>query len=322
MGSHLCELLIASGFDVVCVDNFSTGCQENIKPLMNSPRFELIQADVTEACHVCGPVGYVFHLASPASPIDYLRLPLETLRAGSLGTENALRLARGKGARFLIASTSEVYGDPEVHPQRESYWGRVNPIGPRAVYDEAKRYAEAVTMTYRRLYGTDVAIARIFNTFGPRMRTDDGRVVPAFIAQALRNAPFTINGDGQQTRSLCYVTDIVEGLLALMSSTVSGPVNLGGTEELTVRELAESIAVLAGTAEPRFVFRPMPEDDPVRRRPDISLARTQLDWRPRTGLREGLQRTIEWYAARGGDHALRASDREITDTRLLLTPKK
>ncbi|MFG3051506.1 NAD-dependent epimerase/dehydratase family protein [Kitasatospora sp. NPDC048239] len=296
IGSHLCERLVEQGIAVVCVDDFSTGRRENLAGLIDSPLFRLVEADVSEPFTVEGPVDYVAHLASPASPFDYLRLPLETLRVGSAGTENALRLAVANRARFLLTSTSEVYGDPAEHPQRESYWGNVNPIGPRAVYDEAKRYAEAVTSAYRRTLGADTAIARLFNCFGPRMRRDDGRVVPTFVGQALAGEPLTLNGSGEQTRSLCYVDDTVRGLLALLFSDLSGPVNIGGTGELTVREIAELIAREAGV-ELRTVHQPLPQDDPGRRCPDIGIARTRLGWKPEVPTAEGLHRTMAWWTA-------------------------
>ncbi|MDP9863637.1 MULTISPECIES: SDR family NAD(P)-dependent oxidoreductase [Streptosporangium] len=295
IGSHLCESLIAQGCSVICVDNMSTGDPENLAEVERSPRFRLVQADVTEPFTVDQPVDHVVHLASPASPLDYLRMPLETLRVGSAGTENALRVAVAHRARFVLASTSEVYGDPAQHPQLESYWGNVNPVGPRAVYDEAKRYAEALTAAYRRTLGADTAIARLFNSFGPRMRRNDGRIVPTFIDQALTGRPLTINGSGEQTRSLCYVDDTVRGLLALMCSSVPGPVNIGATQELSVREIAELIAREVGV-ELRTVSQCLPVDEPGRRCPDIEAARTQLGWKPEMHVAEGLRRTLEWWS--------------------------
>ena len=296
LGSHLCERLLGEGVEVVCLDDFSTGTPANVEHLLPDPRFHLLRCDVTEFVHVPGPVDLVLHFASPASPVDYLRLPLETLKVGSTGTLHALGLAREKGARFLLASTSETYGDPQVHPQPETYWGHVNPVGPRGVYDEAKRYAEALTMAYRRSRDVDTAIVRIFNTYGPRMRPDDGRAIPTFIRQALRGEPLTVAGDGSQTRSVVYVDDEVDGLLALLRSDLAGPVNIGGPEERSVLELAETIREVCGSGGPvRFV--PRPEDDPSVRRPDITLARTRLGWEPRTGLREGLERTVAWFRA-------------------------
>jgi dTDP-glucose 4,6-dehydratase len=288
LGSHLCEALLDRGAEVVCLDNFATG----------SPR-NLTGADVTRRVDVGGDVDLVLHLASAASPPDYLRLPVETLMAGSAGTLNALELAHSKGARFVLASTSEVYGDPLQHPQQESYWGNVNPVGPRSVYDEAKRYAEALTTAYRTARGTDTAIARIFNTYGPRMRPSDGRAVPAFACQALAGEPITVAGDGSQTRSICYVDDTVRGILALADSGVAGPVNIGNPAELTVMDLALLIRDLAGSASPiRHVERP--RDDPSRRCPDIGLAASALGWQPRVEPAEGLRRTIAWFAAERG----------------------
>ncbi|WP_026178337.1 NAD-dependent epimerase/dehydratase family protein [Streptomyces hokutonensis] len=298
VGSHLCEHLLSEGLDVVCVDNFCTGRKENLRQALKSPRFQLVTADVTELPAIEGPLDWVFHLASPASPVDYHRLPLETLRTGSRGTENVLICAVEKQARFLLASTSEVYGDPLQHPQREDYFGNVDPIGPRAVYDEAKRYAEAATMAYRRSRGANTTIARIFNTYGPRMRELDGRVVPTFISQALAGMPFTINGSGTQTRSLCYVTDLVTGLVALMVSDTPGPVNLGNPYELTVLEIAKRIAA-AARAEPEVVHRPLPMGDPLVRQPDIGRAQKLLGWTPEVPVDEGLGLTVEWYRTRG-----------------------
>ncbi|MEU0213429.1 NAD-dependent epimerase/dehydratase family protein [Streptomyces canus] len=297
VGSHLCEHLLSEGLDVVCVDNFCTGREENLRQALKSPRFQLVTADVTELPAIEGPLEWVFHLASPASPADYHRLPLETLRTGSRGTENVLICAVEKQARFLLASTSEVYGDPLQHPQREDYFGNVDPIGPRAVYDEAKRYAEAATMAYRRSRDANTTIARIFNTYGPRMRELDGRVVPTFISQALAGMPFTINGSGTQTRSLCYVTDLVAGLVALMAGDTPGPVNLGNPYELTVLEIAKRIAAAAGTA-PEVVHRPLPVGDPLVRQPDIGRARKLLGWTPEVPVDEGLRLTVEWYRTR------------------------
>ncbi len=297
LGSHLCERLVADGFDVVCVDDLSTGRPENVAALMGRPSFSLVVADASERLPVDGPVGYVLHLASPASPVDYLRLPLQTLRAGSRGTENALELAWSHDARFLLASTSEVYGDPAVHPQPEDYFGNVNPIGPRSVYDEAKRYAEAVTAAYRRTHDVDAVIARIFNTFGPRMRCDDGRVVTEFLGQALRSEPLTVYGDGSQTRTLCYVDDLVDGLLALLFSDLPGPVNLGGCEELSVTEIAGLVGQVLGR---RISLRlePPRADEPQRRRPDLSRARRLLGWSPQVPVHIGIARTARWYSDR------------------------
>jgi dTDP-glucose 4,6-dehydratase len=294
LGSHLCELLLSQGREVVCVDNYVTGQSQNIASFRDAAGFQFIEWDVSRPFRVDGPVDSVLHFASPASPIDYLRLPIQTLKVGALGTHNALGLAKEKGARFLLASTSEVYGDPLVHPQPEEYWGNVNPIGPRGVYDEAKRFAEAITMAYHRAHRIDTRIARIFNTIGERMRPDDGRAVPTFVTQALLQRPLTVHGDGSQTRSVGYVKDLVEGIMLLLGSDVTEPVNLGNPEEISVLELAKTVADLAGvSAEIRFVDRPV--DDPTVRRPDITRARTLLGWNPRTTLEEALGRTIAWF---------------------------
>ncbi|TQS40529.1 UDP-glucuronic acid decarboxylase family protein [Cryptosporangium phraense] len=297
LGSHLAASLCRRGDQVICVDNFSTGRRENIEPLLGDPSFTLIEADVTEGLDVPGPVDAVAHLASPASPPDYHRLPLETLAVGSRGTEYGLRLAARHRARFVLASTSEVYGDPVVHPQREEYWGNVNPVGPRSVYDEAKRYAEAVTMAYKRSYDLNAGIVRIFNTYGPRMRPQDGRVVTSFITQALVGDPLTIYGDGEQTRSFCYVDDLIAGIVAMIDSDVTGPINLGNPVEWTVARLAEEILRITGS--PSVIENhPLPTDDPTRRRPDITLARQLLGWEPVVPVEEGLRRTIDWFRSR------------------------
>jgi dTDP-glucose 4,6-dehydratase len=294
IGSHLCERLLERGTHVVCLDNFATGRAQNVAHLAGHPWFELMEADLTEPFTLEQPVDTVFHLASAASPPDYLRLPVETLEAGSLGTSNALECAERHGARLVLASTSEVYGDPLEYPQRETYWGNVNPVGPRSVYDEAKRYAESLTMAHHRARGADVGIARIFNCYGPRMRADDGRMVPTFVNQALEGRPLTVAGDGHQTRSLCYVDDTVRGLLALADSEVTGPVNIGSDEELSVLSLARVVLNVTGTrSEITFVERP--EDDPHFRRPDIRMADEVLDWRPRIRLEEGLRRTVAYF---------------------------
>ncbi|QIM20972.1 SDR family oxidoreductase [Phycicoccus sp. HDW14] len=294
LGSHLCEAYLARGAEVLCLDNFLTGTPENVAHLAPNPGFRLVRSDVTDYVHVGGPVDVVLHFASPASPIDYLNLPIETLKVGSIGTLHALGLARDKGARFVLASTSEVYGDPRVHPQPESYWGHVNPVGPRGVYDEAKRFAEAVALAYRNTHGVDTAIARIFNTFGPRMRPNDGRAIPTFIRQALRGEPVTVAGDGSQTRSVCFVDDLVGGVLALADSGEAGPVNLGNPHELSVLDLARWIVELCGsTSEVVFVERPV--DDPTVRRPDTTLAHERLGWSPSVGIEDGLRRTIGWF---------------------------
>ncbi len=304
LGSHLCERFRDDGYEVICLDSFLTGSPGNVEHLIGDPNFTLIRTDVTQYIHVPGPVDAVLHFASPASPIDYLKLPIETLKVGSLGTLHSLGLAREKNARFLIASTSEVYGDPQVHPQPESYWGHVNPVGPRGVYDEAKRFAEAITMAYRNAHGVDTAILRIFNTFGPRMRPDDGRAVPTFIRQALRDEPITVAGDGSQTRSICYVEDLVEGIVRLLDSGHPGPMNIGNPHELSMLQLAELIRDLAGSKS-EIVFVPRPQDDPTVRQPDITLARTELDWAPKVSVDDALKQTIAWFRRHPeliGDH--------------------
>ncbi|MET8978892.1 UDP-glucuronic acid decarboxylase family protein [Streptomyces sp. NPDC004539] len=295
LGSHLCRALLAAGSEVICVDNLCTGRLANVADLSGHPRFRFLEADVTEPFTVAGPVDAVAHLACAASPVDYFNLPVATLRAGGHGTYNMLTLARDKDARFLLASTSEVYGDPLVHPQTEEYWGNVNPVGPRAVYDESKRFSEAMTVAFRKEFGLDAGIARIFNSYGPSMRADDGRVVPTFITQALRGEPLSVMSDGRQTRSLCYVDDTVEGLLALLDSAEAGPVNLGNPNEISVLELAELIVEITGSHSPLTYIAPHP-DDPRRRKPDIGRARTRLGWEPRVALSDGLKRTVEWFA--------------------------
>ncbi len=294
IGSHLCERFLADGDDVICMDNFLTGTPDNVAHLFSNPHFTFIQQDVTTYIYVKGPVDAILHFASPASPVDYLELPIQTLKVGSLGTHKALGLAKEKGARFLLASTSECYGDPLVHPQNEDYWGNVNPIGPRGVYDEAKRFAEAMTMAYHRTHGVATRIVRIFNTHGPRMRLRDGRVVPNFIAQALRDEPITVYGDGSQTRSFCFVSDLVEGIVRLLRSDYTGPVNCGNPAEVTILEFAERIKKLT-RSKSEIVFRPLPVDDPKQRQPDITRARTLLGWEPKIGLEEGLRHTIEYF---------------------------
>ena len=293
IGSHLTETLLDQGHSVVGIDNLVTGDLGNIAHLRDRD-LEFIRHDVTRYIDVSGPVDLVLHWASPASPIDYLELPIQTLKVGSLGTHNALGLAKAKGAKFLIASTSEVYGDPQVHPQDESYWGNVNPIGPRGVYDEAKRFAEAITLAYHRYHGLDTRILRIFNTYGPRMRVRDGRAVPAFISQALRNEDVTIFGDGSQTRSFTYITDLVDGIIRLMLSDVNDPVNIGNPREMTLKALAETIVRMTG-ASSRLVYRPLPEDDPKVRQPDITRARTLLGWEPKVNVEDGLRITIDYF---------------------------
>ncbi len=297
IGSHLCEFLLGQGWEVVCMDNFVTGSPENVAPFQARPGFRLVRHNVTEYIRMDGALDWVLHLASPASPRDYLELPIQTLKVGALGTHNALGLAKAKGARFLLASTSEVYGDPLVHPQREDYWGNVNPVGPRGVYDEAKRFAEAITMAYHRTHGVDTRIARIFNCFGPRMRIDDGRAIPAFISQALAGQPLTVFGDGSQTRSFQYISDLIDGLWRLMQAPVNDPVNLGNPQEMTLLELAKRILRLTG-ARSEIVFRPLPTDDPKVRQPEIGRARALLGWEPRVDVDEGLRLTIDWFRRR------------------------
>jgi dTDP-glucose 4,6-dehydratase len=296
LGSHLTDALLAKGHRVICVDNLETGSLANIEH-NRSDEFVFVPRDLTHEIRIEEPVDFVYHLASPASPIDYLRLPLQTLKVGSYGTHNALGLAKFKRARFLLASTSEVYGDPQVHPQPETYWGHVNPIGPRGVYDEAKRFAEAMTLAYHRYHGVDTKIVRIFNTYGPRMRIRDGRAVPAFISQALRNEEVTIFGDGTQTRSFCYISDLVDGIIRLMLSSTNDPVNIGNPAEMTVEQMAQVIIDMTGSAS-RIVYRPLPEDDPKVRKPDITRARTLLGWEPKVALREGLGQTIEYFRSK------------------------
>ncbi|MER5995199.1 UDP-glucuronic acid decarboxylase family protein [Streptomyces viridosporus] len=300
VGSHLCERLLTNGWRVVCVDNFVTGSARNVAHLAGESRFRLIEADVCEGPPpITGRVDAVLNLASPASPVDYLELPLETLRVGSEGTRHLLDLARAEGARFVLASTSETYGDPLVHPQPESYWGNVNPVGPRSVYDEAKRYAEALTMAYRRTFGVDTGIVRIFNTYGPRMRAHDGRAVPTFIRQALAHEPITVAGDGSQTRSLCYVSDLVDGLVRMTDARLAGPLNLGDQEEIPVLRLAEWIRDLTASTS-GIVHVPRPVDDPSVRRPDITRAREELGWSPEFSTERGLIETIDWFRGQAG----------------------
>jgi dTDP-glucose 4,6-dehydratase len=294
LGSHLCRALLARGDEVVCIDNLITGVEANVAALMTDRSFAFIHHDVSNHVIVDGAVDAVMHLASPASPRDFTEIPIKILKVGSLGTHNLLGLARARGARFFLASTSEVYGDPLVHPQPESYWGNVNPIGPRGVYDESKRFAEAMTMAYHRQHGVDVRIVRIFNTYGPRLRADDGRVVSNFILQALKGSPLSVYGDGTQTRSFTYVDDEIRGFLDLLDSDHVGPVNIGNPNEFTVAELADLVLELTGSSSP-LEHHPLPVDDPVQRRPDITLARSVLGWEPAVDLREGLARTIEWF---------------------------
>jgi dTDP-glucose 4,6-dehydratase len=295
LGSHLCRALLDRGDEVVAVDNLVSGDLANVSDLLDKPAFTFINHDVSNHVDVPGPLDAVLHFASPASPVDFDRIPIQILKVGSLGTHNTLGLAKEKGARYLLASTSEVYGDPLVHPQPEEYWGNVNPIGPRGVYDEAKRFAEAMTMAYHRHHGVDVRIVRIFNTYGPFMRVDDGRAVSNFLVQAHRREPLVVHGDGSQTRSFCYVDDEVRGFLALLDSDHVGPVNIGNPDECTILELAERVLALT-RSDSEIRFEPLPTDDPTRRRPDISLARRILDWEPGVSLDEGLSRTAEWFA--------------------------
>jgi len=294
LGSHLCERLLAEGLRVICVDNLVTGREENIAHLGDDPRFRFLRHDISRPLEIAEKVDRILHFASPASPVDYLELPIQTLKVGSLGTHNSLGLAKAHGARFLLASTSEVYGDPLVHPQPETYWGNVNPVGPRGVYDEAKRFAEAMTMAYHRVHGLETRIVRIFNTYGPRMRVRDGRVVPAFIQQSLQGEPMTVFGDGSQTRSFCFVSDLVEGIWRLLNSEVADPCNIGNPQEMTVLQFAQTIRAATGS-ESEIVFRELPVDDPKTRQPDITHARTRLGWEPVVSLEEGLSRTIGWF---------------------------
>jgi len=294
IGSHLCEFLLGRGCDVIGMDNFIPGSPDNLASVQGSRGFAFVRHDVTQHIGVEGPLDWVLHFASPASPLDYLELPIQTLKVGALGTHNALGVSLAKRARFLIASTSEVYGDPLVHPQREDYWGNVNPVGPRGVYDEAKRFAEAMTMAYHRVHGVDTRILRIFNSFGPRMRLNDGRAIPAFMTQALRNEPLTVFGDGSQTRSFQYISDLVDGVWRLMERGSSEPVNIGNPQEMTLLELAKRIIRLTGSRS-EIVFRALPEDDPKVRQPDITRARTRLGWEPRVDTDEGLRLTVEWF---------------------------
>ncbi len=301
LGSHLCEQLRSSGAEVVCLDNFLTGSAANVAHLIPHAGFHLQRCDITEFLHVGGPVDLVLHFASPASPVDYLQLPIETMKVGSIGTLHALGLAKAKGARFVLASTSETYGDPQVHPQPETYWGNVNPVGPRAVYDEAKRFAEALTTAYHTHHGLDTAIIRIFNTYGPRMRANDGRAIPTFITQALAGRPLTVAGDGSQTRSVCYVDDLVRGILAVAASELAGPVNVGNPDEMSVLDLAERI-IAASESDSTIEFVDRPVDDPQLRRPDTSLIESSLGWKPEVPWDDGLSRTIDYFT----DHHPRA----------------
>ena len=294
LGSHLCDRFINEGHEVICVDNFITGRPDNIAHLIGNPRFSFIELDITNYIYVEGPLDYIMHFASPASPIDYLKYPIQTLKVGALGTHKALGLAKAKNARLLLASTSEVYGDPLIHPQNEDYWGNVNPIGLRGVYDEAKRFAEAMTMAYNRYHDVETRLVRIFNTYGPRMRLDDGRALPTFMKQALSGEPITVFGDGSQTRSFCYVDDLVEGIFRLLMSDETGPVNVGNPDEITILEFAKEVVELTNSSS-EIIFKDLPADDPKVRQPDISKAKRILDWSPVVDRREGLRRTLEYF---------------------------
>lgn len=294
LGSHLCERFIDEGFEVIGMDNLITGSLKNIEHLFKLPQFNFYEHDVSNFVHVPGKLDYILHFASPASPIDYLKIPIQTLKVGSLGTHHLLGLAKDKKSTILVASTSEVYGDPAVHPQKEDYWGNVNPVGPRGVYDEAKRFQEAITMAYHTYHKLDTRIVRIFNTYGPRMRLNDGRVLPAFIGQALRGEDLTVFGDGSQTRSFCFVDDLVEGIFRLLMSDYSGPVNVGNPDEITIKEFADEILALTGASQ-KVIYKDLPVDDPTQRQPDISLARKLLNWEPKVSRKEGLKRTLSYF---------------------------
>ena len=294
LGSHLCDRFVQDGLKVLCIDNLITGSLRNIRHLRKDKNFEFIKRDVSKKLHIKGHVEYVLHFASPASPVDYLNYPIPTLKVGSLGAHNTLGLAKLKKARYLMASTSEVYGDPEVHPQKETYWGHVNPVGPRGCYDEAKRFAEAITMAYHRYHKIDTRILRIFNTYGPRMRIKDGRVVPNFIYQALHNQPLTVYGRGKQTRSFCYYSDLIEGIVRLLYSKTNGPVNIGNPDEFTILEFAKLVIKISGSSS-KIIYKPLPTDDPKQRKPDITLAKKYLQWKPKVKLQQGLMRTIQWF---------------------------
>jgi len=312
LGSHLCDRFIHEGYEVVGMDNLITGDMRNIAHLQSLPQFTFVHHDVSTHIHLNGPLDFLLHFASPASPIDYLKIPIQTLKVGSLGTHNCLGLAKEKGARMLIASTSEVYGDPQVHPQTEEYWGHVNPVGPRGVYDEAKRFQEAMTMAYHRYHGLETRIVRIFNTYGPRMRLNDGRVLPAFIGQALRGEDLTIFGDGSQTRSFCYVDDLVEGIYRLLHSDYAEPVNIGNPDEITIRQFAEEIIQLTGTTQ-KIIYQPLPKDDPTQRQPDISKAKAILGWEPKVDRAEGLARTYAAFKALPEEILYKQEHRDFKD---------
>lgn len=311
LGSHLCDRFIKDGYEVVGMDNLITGDLKNIEHLFSHPHFEFYHHDVSKFIHVPGKLDYVLHFASPASPIDYLKIPIQTLKVGSLGIHNCLGLAKDKNARLLIASTSEVYGDPTVHPQTEAYWGNVNPVGPRGVYDEAKRFQEAITMAYHTFHGLETRIVRIFNTYGPRMRLNDGRVLPAFIGQALRGEDLTIFGDGSQTRSFCYVDDLIEGIVRLLHSDYAGPVNIGNPDEITISDFAEEIIKLTGTQQ-KVIYKPLPTDDPKQRRPDISLAKQLLDWEPKVSRSEGLKITYSYFKSLTQEELTKVEHKDFT----------
>jgi len=312
LGSHLCDRFIREGYEVVGMDNLITGDMRNIAHLQSLPEFTFVHHDVSTHIHLNGHLDFLLHFASPASPIDYLKIPIQTLKVGSLGTHNCLGLAKEKGARMLIASTSEVYGDPQVHPQTEEYWGHVNPVGPRGVYDEAKRFQEAMTMAYHRYHGLETRIVRIFNTYGPRMRLNDGRVLPAFIGQALRGEDLTIFGDGSQTRSFCYVDDLVEGIYRLLHSDYAEPVNIGNPDEITIRQFAEEIIQLTGTTQ-KIIYQPLPKDDPTQRQPDISKAKAILGWEPKVDRAEGLARTYAAFKALPEEILYKQEHRDFKD---------
>lgn len=311
LGSHLCDKFIDEGFQVIGMDNFITGDLKNINHLLNHPHFQLIEHDVTEFVKIEGNLDYILHFASPASPIDYLKIPIQTLKVGSLGTHNLLGLAKAKKARILIASTSEVYGDPLVHPQSENYYGNVNTIGPRGVYDEAKRFQESITMAYHRFHGLETRIVRIFNTYGPRMRLNDGRVIPAFMGQALRGENLTIFGDGLQTRSFCYITDQVEGIYKLLFSDYSYPVNIGNPHEITIKDFADEIIKLTGTHQ-KVVYKALPKDDPLQRQPDISLAKKLLNWEPKVSREEGMFKTYEYFKSLSKEELHKSEHKDFT----------
>ncbi len=320
LGSHLCERLLAEGHNVICIDNLLTGSVRNIENLAGIPAFRFIKSDVTNYIYVNEPVDYVFHFASPASPIDYLKFPIQTLKVGSLGTHKALGFAKAKRARFLLASTSEVYGDPEIHPQVEEYWGHVNPVGPRGVYDEAKRFAEAMTLAYHRFHGVETRIVRIFNTYGERMRIEDGRAIPAFVSQALRGEDMTVFGDGSQTRSVCYVTDLVDGIIRLMMSGYDMPVNIGNPDEISMLDLAKEIRDLTGSRS-RIIFKDLPQDDPKVRQPNISKARSILGWEPQVRRNVGLAKTIHYFRDEIDGLAQRKSTMEQYATNSMKLPR-